>query len=262
MQISAYLYDASGADEKVELTEEVCEQLSNEKMLWVDVSSRDRETIQKVGSILKLKNLPLSQLMSVSERAKLEKYENFYRFFIISVDTTEEDVLKPIPIDFIVGNNFVVTIHEGDVPYLIEFRELENGETRLGELDTEGFITTFLDLHLVSYFRAIERIERQVDKFDELILRTSIDNKRFLENMIKLRRKVSKLRHWFVPQRDVFYALSRPDFRPTAESEYVADTFQNLNQHFESAIEAIENTRENGFKSFRFIHDSRDAQNE
>jgi len=244
MKISAYLYDASGADEEVELSEEIYAQLSDKKMLWVDVSSREPETIKKIGSILKLEKLPLSQLLSITERPKLEKYENFYRFFIKSVDTAEEEKLTSVAIDFVVGNNFLITIHDGEVPYFQEFRELENGETTLGELDTEGFITTFLDLHIVSYFRAIERIEHQVDRFDERILRTNIDDKRFLEDMVKLRRDASKLRKWFMPQRDVFYALSRPDFRPTAESEYVADTFANLIQHFENAVEAIENSRE------------------
>ncbi len=244
MKISAYLYDASGTDETVELTEEVCAQLDGSKMLWIDVSERKSETLLKIASLLKLKNVPVNQILAVSERPKLDKYENFYRFFIISVDTSEEETLKSIGIDFIVGNNFVVTIHDGEVPYFQEFHELEKGETTLGELDTEGFITTFLDLHIVSYFRAIEKIEHQVDRFDERILRTNMDDKKFLGEMVKLRRNASKLRHWFVPQRDVFYALSRPDFRPTAESEYVADTFENLNLHFENAIDAIENTRE------------------
>lgn len=244
MKISAYLYDASGTDEQIELTEDVCAKLNDRQLLWVDVSSRDKDTILKVSSALKLKNVPLKQLLSVSERPKLDKYENFYRFFIISVDTSDDKALKPIPIDFVVGNNFLITIHDGEVPYFREFRDLENGETTLGELDTEGFITTFLDLHIVSYFRAIEIIEHQVEKFDELILRVDMDDKKFLEEMVKLRRKASKLRRWFVPQRDVFYALARPDFRPTAESEYVADTFQNLNHHFENAIDAIENSRE------------------
>ena len=46
-----------------------------------------------------------------------------------------------------------------------------------------------------------------------------------------------------MPQREVFYALSRPDFKPTVDSGY-AETFQGLNQHFENAIDAIENSRD------------------
>jgi len=244
IDISAYLYDADGTDEQVQLTEEVCSRLSDKKMLWVDIANRNRETIENVAAILKLKNAPIAALINIVERPKLDKYENFYRFFIISVDTSgNEESIKPLAIDFVVGDNFIVTIHEGEVPYLREFRDLKKGESQLGELDTEGFITTFLDLHIVSYFEAIEKIEHQVDKFDEMILKTDMNDRDFLHQMVKLRRTASKLRRWFVPQREIFYALSRPDFKPTAESGY-AETFHNLNQHFENAIDAIENSRD------------------
>ncbi len=245
MAVTAYLYDADGTDEQVELTEVICERLTDKNMLWVDVAERETETIKKVAAILKLKNAPVRTLASTSERPKLDKYEKFYRFFIVSVDTTGESVddIKPIAIDFVVGENFVVTIHDDEVPYFKEFHELEKGESHLGELDAEGFITTFLDFHIVSYFKAIEKIEFQVDRFDDLILKTEMNDKDFLRRMVKLRGTASKLRRWFVPQREVFYALSRPDFKPTAESNY-AETFQNLNQHFENAIDAIENSRD------------------
>lgn len=245
MEILAYLYDADGTDKQIKLTEDVCAQLSAKKMLWVDVPERKAETIKKVASALRLKNVPVAKIVAAAERPKLDKYENFYRFFIVSVDTTgagDEDI-EPLPIDFLVGENFVVTIHDGDVPYFNEFRDLEKGESQLGELDAEGFVTTFLDFHIVSYFKAIEKIEHQVDHFDEMILRTEMNDKDFLRRMVHLRRTASKLRRWFVPQREVFYALSRPDFKPTAASGY-AETFQNLNQHFENAIDAIENSRD------------------
>lgn len=245
MAVTAYLYDADGTDEQIELTEGICERLTDKNMLWVDVSEREPEIIKKVASALKLKNAPVKTLASTSERPKLDKYENFYRFFIISVDTTRESEqdIKPVAIDFVVGENFIVTIHDDDVPYFKEFLELEKGESQLGELDSEGFVTTFLDFHIVSYFKAIEKIEHEVDRFDEMILKTDMNDKDFLRRMIKLRATASKLRRWFVPQREVFYALSRPDFKPTAESNY-AETFQSLNQHFENAIDAIENSRE------------------
>lgn len=244
MAVTAYLYDADGTDEQVELTEEVCGRLSEKIFLWIDVTERQTETIKKVAAVLRLKDAPVAALVDTSERPKMEKYENFYRFFIISVDTDDDgESFKPIAIDFIVGDNFIVTIHDGDVPYFKEFQNLEKGESQLGELDAEGFVTTFLDLHIVSYFKAIEKIEHRVDHFDEMILRTDMNDKDFLRRMVKLRRTSSKLRHWFVPQREIFYALSRPDFKPTAESGY-AETFQNLNQHFEYAIDAIENSRD------------------
>ena len=46
-----------------------------------------------------------------------------------------------------------------------------------------------------------------------------------------------------MPHRDIFYSLSRVDFHQIAESDSV-DQYKMLNQHFESAIDAVENSRE------------------
>ena len=98
-------------------------------------------------------------------------------------------------------------------------------------------------MHVVSYYRAVEEIERRVDKFDERILTSELQDREFFSQMIGLRRDVSKLRRWLMPHRDVFYALSRPDFQKIAESDS-AEHFEHLNHHFEGAVDAIENLRD------------------
>jgi magnesium transporter len=152
-----------------------------------------------------LENVPVKTILSVSERPKLDKFDDFYRFFIASVKRDENDFLHSVPIDFLVGENFVVSISNGEVDYFEEFREREKGETSLGKLDAESFTASLLDLHIVSYFRALEDVERRVDRMDDRILKRDLEDEEFLQEMVKLRRDVSKLRRWFLPHRDVFY---------------------------------------------------------
>jgi Mg2+ and Co2+ transporter CorA len=95
----------------------------------------------------------------------------------------------------------------------------------------------------VSYFRALEIIERRVDKLDESVLKKEMETDDFLSEMVSLRRDVSKLRRWLLPHRDVIYTLSRGDFIPVAESDS-HEQYTMLNRHFESAVEAIESSRE------------------
>ena len=58
-----------------------------------------------------------------------------------------------------------------------------------------------------------------------------------------MRGEVSKLRRWFLPQRDVFYALSRSDFKQIADSDSFKN-FQTLSNRFEIAAESIESSRD------------------
>ena len=243
MKIAIYRYDADGCDEKLSPEDLENIRLDDKQLLWITILERKSETIERIAELLKIENVPIESLLNISERPKIDKFKDFYRFFIVSVESKNEKISR-VPIDFLVGKNFIITIHDGEVNYFKEFRNLEKGETQIGELDAESFVATLLDLHIVSYFNVIEKIEEKVDKLDDKVLTTDLEDRDFLSEMVNLRGDVSKLRRWFVPHRNVFYALSRPDFHQIAHTETDEKSFKLLNEHFENAIDAIETSRE------------------
>lgn len=243
MKILTYLYDADGSDKQINLENSVVENLNDRQLLWVNILERDEEAIKRTAAILQLENVPLKNILTIRQRPHISKYRNFYHFFVVSVALGENEKIRPIPIDFLVGKNFVITVHDGDVEYLQRFTEQDEGETQLGELDAESFVATMLDLHIASYFRVLEEIEKEVDKIDVEILEKDLDDENFLKQTVRLRGEVSKLRRWFLPHRDVFYTLSRPDFKEIADTDSF-ENFQMLNQHFESAVDSIESSRD------------------
>jgi magnesium/cobalt transport protein CorA len=237
------MFDAQGSDKQIDLEDVNLERIKENQLLWINVRSRESEAIEKAVGLLGLTKLPVKSILNLSERPKIDIFEDFYRFFIVSVRTFENGRIERVPIDFVVGKNFVITIHEGEVEYFKEFSGLEEGENHIGELDAESFVAALLDLHIVSYFYALEKIEEKVDKLDARVLQTEIETNEFLAETVELRKSVSNLRRWFLPHRDVFYALSRPDFQQIAESDS-AEHFKMLNQHFENAVDAIESSRD------------------
>lgn len=243
MKLKAYLFNADGDNKEVEITDDICRRLEEKQLLWINIVERDKETIEAAMKTLRFHKAPIEKLLSERERPNLDKFENYYRLFINSVELSGEDDLRRVPIDFLVAKNIVVSIQNGEVEYFEEFRNLEPGERHIGEMDAESFIATLLDLHVVSYYKAVEKIEQLVDKFDEHILTSELKDEDFFSQMVGIRRDVSKLRKWLMPHRDVFYALSRPDFRQIAQSDS-AEHFEHLNQHFEGAIDSVENLRD------------------
>jgi Mg2+ and Co2+ transporter CorA len=161
---------------------------------------------------------------------------------------TDESPLKN-PIDFIVGKNLVVTIHDNEVDYFVDFRRRERGETMLGELSSESFVATLLDLHVVSYFNALGAIERQVDKLDSKVLKKDLETDEFLTRMVTLRRDVSKLRRWLMPHRELIYSFLRADFQQIAKGD-TRELFKTLEAHFENAVDAIDGSRESVLGAF------------
>ena len=243
MKTLAYLYDADGKQNEVDLKEKILAGVTDDQLLWINILERKEETIERVTAAFELHDVPIKGIVRTHEKPKIYKFKDFYHFFIVSVETNENDKIHRIPIDFLVGKNFVVTVHNGDVKYLQDFTSNNSSKTSIGELDAESFVATMLDLHIVSYFRVLEKIEKEVDEMDDKILKKDLEDQEFLEKMVKLRAEVSKLRRWFLPHRDVFYSLARPDFKEIAESDSF-ENFKTLNSHFESAVESIESSRE------------------
>lgn len=243
MKPTVYLFDSKGNDKQLELGETDLKKIKENQLLWIDIPAREKAPIEKAVSVLGLKGAPVNSILNIPKRPKIDFFENFYRFFIVSVKIDENGQLKQIPIDFLVGKNYIISIRDEEVPYFKEFSELEEGETHIGDLDAESFVAALLDLHVVSYFFALEKIEETVDELDTRVLETDIETREFLSETVKLRKSVSNLRRWFLPHRDVFYALSRSDFQWVAESDS-AEHFKMLNQHFEHAVDAIESSRD------------------
>ncbi|NJM54044.1 MAG: hypothetical protein HC846_12080 [Blastocatellia bacterium] len=171
MDTTIYLYDADGRDREIGLDEVNPQQINERQLLWINVLSREESEVKKVFEKLQLKDVPLKKILNDQERPKIEIFEDFFRFFIVSVESEKGKSPERTAIDIIVGNHLIVTIHEGDVDYFCEFRDREKGETNIGELDAESFIATLLDLHIVSYFRALEKVEDAVDKLDDHVLK-------------------------------------------------------------------------------------------
>jgi magnesium transporter len=241
--VKAYLYDASEKDAEVDLESVDVGTLAETHLLWVNVSKRDEKLLDTVTKHLGAKNVPCKAVLDDMGRPEVERFDDFFRFCVDSVRTEDGRSPARIMVDFIVGKKYVVTIHSGGIKYLDDFRERDKGESQLGQLDTESFVASLLDLNIVTYFDALEAIERQVDELDELVLKEDVETGKFLEKMVDLRRDTSRLRRWLIPQREVYYSLSRPDFQQVSESDSAAH-YQMLNQHFETAVDAIEHARE------------------
>jgi magnesium/cobalt transport protein CorA len=241
--VYTYLYDAKGDDQEITFTGVESIKLKRSHLLWVNILKRDEELIKQVTARLELENIPIKAIMNLTERPKLDNFDNYYRFSTSSVEYTKNGNLRRVPICYLVGKNFILTVHDGDIDYFLEFRDREKGETQIGDMDAESFLATLLDLHLVTYFRALEKIEDAVDKLDVEILRRDLEDHQFLTQTVRLKSDVAKLRRWLVPHRDVLYALARSDFMPVAESDSAKD-FQRLTQHFENAVDAVETARD------------------
>jgi Mg2+ and Co2+ transporter CorA len=156
--VKAYLYDAAGSDEEIAPDDIDIENLEENQLLWVNVLKRDEGLLGQITTILKVENLPCRTVVDDSGRPDIGRFETFFRFCVDSVVTRKNASPERLMVDYIVGKNFVVTVHDGEVDYFADFRKRERGETQFGKLDAESFVATLLDLNIVSYFQALDEL--------------------------------------------------------------------------------------------------------
>lgn len=256
----AFFYDANGRDRELPLDDVEPKQLRDDNLLWLDVAEPDEEILAHLQDIL---NVPgdMLRVPDTVGRPQLHNHGDYYRFAVDSApghyepadndehpgsaapQPKEQNGSEPgsIRVVFVVAERWIVTIHQGEISSFERFRDQDKAETLIGLLTGQMLAASLLDWHLGEYFDEVSRIEAAVDKLDERVLRETA-NKPLLGRMVALRRRVSKLRALLVPQRDVFYGLSRPDFSLVTDSG-AAPFYEALAQRFERAVDEVERSR-------------------
>lgn len=267
MTVRAYLYDAEGRDREVELEPGTLGSLGPQRLLWIDADERDSAELKQLAKTLELDPASLRSLLK-PHSARVENYGTYTQF---AVDTAPATLTNDVDLnqrqnggrfggtrlDFVVGPQWLVTVHDGQVSFVEAFRSQDRAETMIGALTTHDFAASLLDAHLEAFFEEVARIEAMIDRLDEQAL-TNPSSKSLLGRMVALRRRVSRLRTVLARQRGVFYGLSRPDLQTVSESG-AAPHFQVLAARFERAIDEVEHTRDLVVGSFELFA-SRTAQ--
>lgn len=241
MTIKAYLYDATGTDRSVTLDGDIVANLHDQQLLWIDLVQFDEAEIRSVARLLALTRDSVQNILQPDRRPRLD---NYGRYFQMNLGTVEQDEGKYrlIALHFVVGQNYVLTVHENAAEFLENFETRVKGDSQLGQLNAPTFLAALLDWHITSFFRVIEQLEARVDRMDTLALRPR-HGRDLLTELARLRQRVAFIRRTLTPHREVYAALSRPDFQMLSVSDS-ASHFDLLNGRLEHAIDSVENARE------------------
>lgn len=245
MPIRSYLYDATATDQEIVLSPALVADLHDRQLLWVDIQEYEEEELDQVVRLL---GLDPECLIGLQQRGRRPRLDSINNYFQLNIDVVQASVKETeskydlIDLKFVVGCNLVLTVHRQPVDFLASFDSRIKGDSDLGELDAPAFLAALLDWHITSYFRLIEALEKQVDRIDAHALKPN-HTRDLLSDLAGLRRQVGFIRRTLTPHREVYAAMTSPDFHlPTGRKSI--GHYAVLNERLERAIEAVENARE------------------
>jgi magnesium transporter len=253
------LLDAGGHDRELSEEEFDRDSLSEQRLVWVDMPSgaddrdmtRDRAFLGQLGA----PDDTLDALLEAVGRPRLFEYGDIMRLEVTGLTQAVDDSLEesqPVAVLCVVGPNWLVTVHDAPVAFLEEFRERVEGGSDLGDLDAVAFLATLLHWQLTSYDEEIRRIVASLDELEDQALRDSASQQETLEQLVALRRRISRLRALLAPHEPVFAQLARPEFDRLSTSES-AEAFRTLADRASASIATVEGAREMLLGAFEIL---------
>ncbi len=235
-------YDASSIEE-VDLAApwDVSSLQSEGRVVWIDVQGlADLELLARLGETFGLHPLALEDVVSISQRAKVEDYDS-HLYAIARMPEVTDEMFLTDQTSLFIGRDYLITFQERYGDCLGPVRErLRRGKGLIRRSGPDYLAYAILDAIIDAYFpvlevygERLEDLEREVSERPSRYSMTRIHRER--RTLLSLRRAV-----W--PMRDALGALIR-DESPliTAQTRvYLRD----CHDHAVQIIEMVETDRE------------------
>jgi magnesium transporter len=248
--LNAFLFKADGS-ERVEDWRVALDRLGRKDLLWIALRDASEQEGSEVGEELELRAAHL--LSDPPERAcVVDDGEHLYVTLFAAAG--EPDAPDLVPVECVIGRNWVLTAHRDEVGVLEEFRERAEGGGQIGELDAASFVAAVSEWVIASYLRAFEAVESELEELDARVISETPrrDVSGDLSKLVDLRRRIGSLRRGLAPHREVVISMAHPELDELS-TEDSARRFAQLEGRVTQALEAARETKESTFGSFDLL---------
>ncbi|MBU0671014.1 MAG: magnesium transporter CorA family protein [Patescibacteria group bacterium] len=164
---------------------------------WVDILNPDKEAIQYLREKYNFHPLDLEDVLYPTQRSKIDRY-NDYAFLILMFPvynrTTKE--IDASEVDFFIGKDFLISIHKGDLPPLVDLSQLAQAneqarETNFGDSPPMLLYNILKKLHLYVY-PMMDHISLDITTIKKQIFTGK--EKEMVKQIMEIRRNITDFR--------------------------------------------------------------------
>ena len=254
MGIRALLSRSDGSDEAVDLAAWRKRPLKSDELLWIDAQAPSGDERDLVTGVLSLDAATFDALDSDGNQPDARILDDGVIVTVLAIDRAIDD--EPAMLRLVVGSEWALTWHSEAIEFLDEHHERIQDRREVGRLSPVLFLVAMLGWHLDTFFDAADQLERDVDDLDTAALRD--DESDLLEQLVTMRRRISRMRRLLSIHRDMYSEIGAPDFFPEREPRE-ADALEAMTHRLERATESVANAREMLIGTFD-VHMTRTAQ--
>jgi magnesium transporter len=197
--------------------------------LWVDVvQPTPDEGQQLLADTFHFHPLSVEDALSEIHHPKVEPYDRYLYVILHGIDfRAGEHEFATRDVDFFLGDNYLVTVHDGYSRSIQKIKDLCVQHAHILEEGPVALLHRIVDSMIDNYAPEMEKIEKQMDGLEENAILGAADN--LVRPILAIKRDLAELRRVVIPQRDVVGRLARREF-PQISNE-MAYRFRDVYDH-------------------------------
>jgi magnesium transporter len=181
-------------------------------ILWLDLASPSQADLDKIRQEFKLHPLAIEDASHKHQRPKIDQYENFYFvvFYAVYFDEHKQD-LDIYEIDMFFGDNYLITVHEGEVKEFEEVEQRWKRNVKQLEWGIGVLLYSLLDTIVDNYFPILDKLVDEAEELEDNLFVGGIRQRAFTQKLLELKKRFLTLRRIASPERDVLNMLTNRD---------------------------------------------------
>ena len=183
---------------------------------WVDIINPTEAEGRLLRDVFKFHPLSVEDALSEIHYPKVEQYDDYLYLILHGIDfRVQEHWFATRDVDFFLGRNFLVTVHDGQSRSIAELRKVCDQHDRVLADGPIGVMHRIVDAMVDHYRPEIEALEDEMNKLEDeaiLGLRTGM-----VRDILALKRDLASLRRVIIPQRDAVARLARREFQDVSD---------------------------------------------
>ena len=226
--ITVYIYQ-NGETKKTEQVDPRWLDQGSGVTLWVDVvQPTPEEGQQLLTDTFHFHPLSVEDALSEIHHPKVEPYDRYLYVILHGIDfRAGEHQFATRDVDFFLGDNYLVTVHDGYSRSIQKIKDLCVQHAHILEEGPVALLHRIVDSMIDNYAPEMEEIEKQMDGLEENAILGAADN--LVRPILAIKRDLAELRRVVIPQRDVVGRLARREF-PQISNE-MAYRFRDVYDH-------------------------------
>jgi magnesium transporter len=195
--------------------------------MWVDMASPTESEFRLLSDVFHFHPLAVEDAHSALQYPKVEPYPGY--LYLVLHGIHQPSAAKGVTthdIDFFLGRNYLVTVHEGDSRSVARLRDVCSVHERAMAEGPVALLHRIVDVMVDHYRPTIDELEARIDRLEE---NAFSGRHQIVRQVITLKHELATLRRILIPQRDVIARLARREF--AVISDELAYRFRDVSDH-------------------------------